>query len=127
VILGPDDGHLAHVREQFPAADLKNLEDGSRLIQIPGMPLADGWNRRTVDVAFVASPAYPVAAPDSFFTEPDLRLADGSIPANTGFQSLPGANVPWLWFSYHSVGWAPQRGTYLAYARVIQARLATLR
>jgi hypothetical protein len=124
MLLGPADGHLERVQERYPSAFSREQSDGSHLITIPSFPLAVGWNQNDTTVCFVAPISYPVAAPDCFYADRTLTLADGSLPKNARLVTLPTASELWLWFSYHVTGWSAARDSYLTYVRVIERRLS---
>src|SRR5262249_37586200 len=98
--------------------------DGSQLVKIPNVKLTAGWNRRTTTAFFVVPIGYPIASPGSFWTDSDLRLANGGMPQNTGMQVPPFESAPKLWFSWHPASWNPNRNDLLTFARVIQDRLS---
>jgi hypothetical protein len=63
-------------------------------------PLPSGWNKQEVRVLVLIPPGYPATPPDNFYTDPDLRLANGQIPANASPDQMV-ANSLRLQFSYH--------------------------
>lgn len=126
VLFGPADGQLDLLQAKFPAAVADELPDGSSIIRLPKFPLPAGWNRPEVEIRFHSPLAYPVARPDCFYAEPELRLSDGSMPRNARLELLPSSNVRWLWFSYHPVTWHPLRDSYLSFVRLIEQRLAEI-
>ena len=63
-------------------------------------PLATGWNKPTTQVLLMIPSGYPVTPPDNFYTDPDLRLAQGIAMANA--TSIAGLlDKQWVQFSYH--------------------------
>ena len=99
---------------------------GGLVLVVPDFPLV-GWSRPATTIRFVVPPAFPIANPDCFFADPDLRLADNRVPQSTAFQPLPGTSAPLLWFSWHTQTWNPNRDSLATYMRVIQNRLLELR
>ena len=111
----------------FAEGRIERRSDGSALITIPNVPLPDGWNVRTTDVCFVVPVGYPVARPDTFWADPDLRLGTTAMPANTALNANYGGPAPRLWFSFHPSHWNPSVDTLLTFAKLVQARLREVR
>jgi len=78
--------------------ELEHAADLSWFI-VPRWTLPPGWSRTETPVLVFVPPGYPVTPPDCFFAAPDLRLANGAQPGNSGLQHQLGRE--WLWFSYH--------------------------
>ena len=112
------------LKKRFPPSQLTALSDGSALVSVPGAPLPAGqWNRDRTTVYFIAPNGFPVAKPDCFWAEPDLRLVNGALPKNSAVQSPPFGDGPKLWFSWHVDPWNPNRDTLTSYFWVILSRL----
>lgn len=116
--------HFDALREQHPGAALTANPDGTWTVRVPQVPLADGWNRDMVEVAFIVPTGYPLASPDCFWAEPGLALASGGPPKNTGMSPAPGSPPNWLWFSWHPGMWDPNGSDLGTYLRLIRRRLA---
>lgn len=85
-----------------------DLEHGENLdwVIFKEFPLPVGWNKDTTELLVVIPAGYPTAAPDNFFVRNELRIADGSIPANfSENQSVLGSS--WAQFSFHAKEWNP--------------------
>lgn len=120
--------HFESLRAVYPKATLAPNPDASFVVVVPGIALPQGWNRESVAIAFIAPAGYPVAAPDCFWTEPGLMLANGGSPQNTGANQLPGIPVGWLWFSWHPSRWEANQGDNLTtYVNMIRRRFEELR
>jgi hypothetical protein len=104
-------------------ASIQGLPDGSQLIIVPAYELPDGWSKPSVDVKFIAPVGYPLARPDCFWTDADLRLKTGGVPMNTGATPLPFSPGTHLWFSWHVAAWNPNNDSLLTYLYVIKRRL----
>lgn len=125
----PLDRQLEALKARFPGCTAQPLPDGSTLVRLPDIPLPPGWSRPTTTVMFVVSPAYPHAQPDCFFADPDLRLANGTMPQNSGFNPIPGwTQAPPLWFSWHlTTPWNSNQDTLMTWVGVIRNRLKEAR
>jgi hypothetical protein len=121
------DAQLEDVRRRHPDAIVEHAPDGAILITIPNFPLPPDWNRPEVQVRFAAPVGYPVARPDSFWTDPELRLESGALPANTDTQTPWPTGERFLWFSWHPAYWDPQKDSLATYLGVIDARLREAR
>jgi len=122
---------MTPVEEQFEilrsyenGAVIQKLPDGSHLIIIPGVKLPSGWSKSVADVKFLAPVGYPFSKPDCFWADPDLRLANGNPPMNTGSNPIPHVGSPNLWFSWHAARWNPNVDNLLTYWYVIKRRLS---
>ena len=102
---------------------LQKLPDGSHLVIVPGVMLPAGWSKPTVIVKFLRQLGYPLARPDCFWTDCDLRLSNGNLPQNTGQNPIPHIGNQHLWFSWHVSSWNPNFDNLLTYLYVIKRRL----
>lgn len=71
-----------------------------RWVILRGLSLPTGWSRSQADVLVKVPPGYPTTPPDNFFTDADLRLANGARPGNAP-QEETIAGRAWLMFSFH--------------------------
>ena len=111
------------LRSVAPQAMLQALPDGSHLVTIPEYELPDGWSKSIVDIKFIAPVGYPLARPDCFWADLDLRLCNGNPPMNTGNTPVPYETTGHLWFSWHVATWNPNNDNLLTYFYVIKRRL----
>ena|SRR5437868_3081285 len=99
------------LREKFP-----KLEHGPEFewVLLPHFALPKGrFNKATAPILFALPVGYPNTGPDNFFTDVDLRLANGSMPpafnpdskSSSGPAPVPGS---WGWFSWHPQKWTPR-------------------
>jgi len=109
--------------KDYPEATIEERPDGTFVITIPFIPLNGGWNQDRVSVAFIAPVGFPLSQPDCFWTDDSLRLANGGLPKNTGFQTPPFASNPKLWFSWHLAAWNPARNSLKSFIGAIRERL----
>lgn len=75
---------------------------------VKGVSLGAGWSKGEIRVLVLLPGGYPTTPPDNFYADPDLRLANGSVPSSASAdQQAAGSN--WLLFSYHveSSDWSP--------------------
>lgn len=93
------------------------------VVAVPDVRLPPGWSKATSTVWFVVPAGYPAAQPDCFWADGDLRLADGSMPQNSGLQAIPSTQTQALWFSWHLSQWRPGRDHLVTYARFVARRL----
>ncbi len=115
--------HFAQLQARYPGAGMRELPDGSAVITVPNVRLPPGWNRQSVGVTFLVPVGYPMAKPDSFWTDPDLQLAPQGQPKSTGLQTPPFTNEPRLWFSWHADRWNPNQDNLLSFLGLVQERL----
>ena len=82
-------------------------ENGCTLLIFPIWHLPAGYNKASTRLLLRIPKSYPFGKPDMFWTDPDLRLANGSLPRQTSSEQVLGA--PWLRFSWHPAKWDPAR------------------
>jgi Prokaryotic E2 family E len=118
------DEHFEALRAAYSGTAYMQRADGSRLIKIPNYALRPRcWNSIETTVYFLAVPSYPLARPDCFWTDPQLKLASGGPPQNTSINNNHGGPESLLWFSWHVAKWDPNHDTLLTYLKVIDRRL----
>ncbi len=120
---GPVDQQFVDLQRSYAHAQAHPNPDGTVSVQIPNIELPDGWSKRHVSARFVVPVGYPMAPPDCFWVDGDLRLLGGVQPKASGFTPMPHCSEALLWFSWHVNGWNPTSGTLKTYARVIEERL----
>jgi hypothetical protein len=115
---------LKELQEKFPNATLQALPGNQFLVVVPDYKIPPGWSKPNITIKFIVPTGYPVARPDCFWTDPDLRLARGDLPRSTGANPLPHVSGAHLWFSWHLTAWNPNDDSLLTYVHVIGKRLA---
>lgn len=90
-------------------------------------PIPQGYTLKTSPILIRIPVSYPSGSPDMFWTDWELLLVSGTVPANADVSEvLLGRN--WRRFSWHpNGGWEPGRsdlGTYLGFvdSRLEQGR-----
>jgi hypothetical protein len=111
----------------YPGATIIDGADGTSVVVLPVVRLPPGWSVPTTPVWFVLPVGYPAAQPDCFWADPELRLANGALPDNSGSQVVPIVQVQALWFSWHLTGWRPSHDDVTTYARFISRRFEDAR
>lgn len=118
--------HFSRLKDRFPEATLVKLPSGAGLISVPHHPLPSGWSAVEVMMRFVAPNGYTVAAPDCFWVEPNLTLANGATPKNSQHNNaIPETNLKGHWFSWHvqQGAWSPNHHDLLCWHRACCGRL----
>ena len=92
---------LDSLRLRYPGATLRQLPSGAELVTLPGVALQEGWSLRGTALRFLAPAGYPYAAPDCFWADEPLRLANGLMPQNSAVTPVPETAESGLWFSWH--------------------------
>lgn len=113
---------LLKARQRFGGATLTDVPNGTYVVKIPDFRLPEGWSANTTTVYFIVPVGYPVAKPDTFWTDGSLRLRGGGVPMSTGGQHLPGLPPDLQWFSWHPSSWNPNRDNLLSYVAMIANR-----
>jgi hypothetical protein len=121
---------MSHIEQQFatlksyhPEASILRLPDGSHRVVVPNIPLPTGWTKNTTSIRFIAPVGYPMARPDCFWADVDLRLTNGHLPQATNLTPMPPNQEVLLWFSWHLNTWNPNNDSLLTYVNVIKRRL----
>jgi hypothetical protein len=118
---------LELLKQYYPSVSVEKLPDASALVTISNFTLPPGWSKPSANIKFVVPVGYPLAKPDCFWADADLRLHNGGLPANTNVSPIPQTAQAQLWFSWHAGQWYPNRDNLLTYIRVIETRLKQLR
>ena len=111
----------------FAEATLTHLSNGTAIIHLRDYGIPQGWDRRKVNLYFVVPIGYPVARPDTFWVDADLRLASGAQPTSTGRNAADGVPANLLWFSWHASTWNPNQDKLVTYVAMIARRFEQLR
>lgn len=96
---------------------------GAQWVIVRGVELPPGWNQQSTTIVIRIPPGFPVAAPDCFWADGNLRLASGVMPRSTGVNADYGGTEPRLWFSFHVQKWNPNLDDLFRYFNVIRNRL----
>jgi hypothetical protein len=120
------DQQFAVLKTYYPQAELRTLPSGAQLIVVPNFRLPPGWTQPQATIFFIAPLGYPLAKPDCFWTDRDLRLAHGGMPQAANITAIPEINQLQLWFSWHTSHWNPNRDNLLTFVRVIEERFKKL-
>jgi hypothetical protein len=123
----PVEEQLEVLKFEQPLATLQRLPSGAYLVVVPDFPLPPGWSKPSTSIRFIAPVGYPLAKPDCFWADPDLRLASGGPPMNTGGNQIPEVPLSQLWFSWHVAAWDPNADSLVTYFHVIKNRLREAR
>jgi hypothetical protein len=115
---------FGRVRDRYPTAALQPLPSGSALLSIPAVSLPPGWSAAQTGVHFLVPAGYPGAAPDCFWADPTLSLANGGQPQASGVQVIPETGIQARWFSWHVVqnNWNPNRDDLMTFVAIILDR-----
>lgn len=120
--------HFKRFIDVVPNAKLQRRPDGSAYIIVPEVRLPAGWNATATTIYFLAPLGYPSARPDSFWTDPNLRLESGVLPSNAQINgNNPGDLGSLLWFSFHPSSWNPLHDNLLTYFNIVRTRFREAR
>ena len=122
--LDPAASQLVAVQSRYPAAAFYRLPDGTRVLVVPAVPVAPGYNLATVTLRIVVPVGFPQIRLDCFYTEAHLTLASGIQPQNSGVQMLGGDQL--RWFSWHPSAWDAERDDLDHFVRFCESRLRTV-
>lgn len=114
--------HILALRDRVLAVEAHPQSDGWTFIVVTKYPLPDGYSKMHTGLLLKVPPPYPNASLDMFWTDEDLRLANGSPPANTGIEHYLGRN--WLRFSWHPQNWHPAKDSIITFMAFVARRLA---
>lgn len=109
-------------RQRYSNASLTPVGNGTLLVKLTGFVLPTGWKPRTTNVYFLIPVGYPVARPDTFWTEADVFLESGAPAMNTGNNQQPGVPSGLKWFSWHPGSWNANRDNLLTWVEMIRRR-----
>jgi hypothetical protein len=121
--MNPLEQQLQILKNYESEASLQTLPGGLNLVSVPNIKLPNGWSKGSTEIKFIAPVGYPLSRPDCFWTDSDLKLANGNMPQNTGTNPIPHISTIHLWFSWHLSSWNPNIDNLLTYLNVIRRRL----
>lgn len=119
----PVEQQFEQLKTAHPNSTMVSLPDGAFLITISGFELPPGWNKSKTDIIFIAPVGYPLAKPDCFWTDLDLRLANGGLPQNSQQNPIPNCTDQRWWFSWHLGAWNANTDDLSTYFNVIKRRM----
>ena len=123
--MGPVGIHLTRLRERIGDFETQEVPGNGCIVRIPNVALPVGWSKQQTQVTLVAPEGYPFAKPDCFWTDVDLRLANGALPKNSQLNNpIPGYGGNHLWFSWHVDPWNPNQNDLITWFTLIKRRLA---
>jgi len=92
--MGQVDSQLERLRLRFGEIRAHEVAGVGWVIRVPQVVLPAGWNKQSTNVSFIAPQGYPFAKPDCFWTDADLRLANGALPQNAQLNNpMPGVRI----------------------------------
>jgi hypothetical protein len=113
---------VADAQRRFSRVERIPAPNGTTVIELYDFVLPPGWNPPRTSVYFLVPAGYPVARPDTFWTDRGLVSPSGGPPANTGNNQPPGIKPNLLWFSWHPAAWNPNRDNLVNYVAMIRQR-----
>jgi Prokaryotic E2 family E len=121
--MSPLDQQLEDLKQRFRGTEARSLPSGATLITIPALSIPDHWSKNTTSIRFIVPLGYPVAKPDCFWADQDLKLRSQTpIQAGTVNQ-IPETNEFGLWFSWHANQWNANSDNLITYVNIIKNRL----
>ena len=121
--MSPIEQQFEILKNYHPEASITQFPNGSYLVMVPNISLPTGWTKSSTAVKFIAPVGYPMARPDCFWADSDLRVINGNLPQNTNLSQIPLNQEVLLWFSWHLNTWNPNNDNLLTYVNVIKRRL----
>ena len=124
---------VEQLRRKWPQAHAVPGADGSHLVFLPTFMLAKGYDATVCTAFFIAPPFFPAVAPVHFFTDIQVRLANGGWPHYTSMNNAWPIEHLWpQWAQCQRWHWKVQcwdvnRSSLFTYAMVIRNRLGEAR
>ena len=135
---------IADISEILPEDDVKFLKEkhpnhvvrrvGEELhVLLKAFPFPAAYSPREADLLLRLPAGYPNAAPDMFWSKPDVRLASGTWPAASEHHEVPGAGkgaevyegIKWQrWSRHFEGGWIVGAHGLQSFVRTIVQELA---
>jgi Prokaryotic E2 family E len=97
--------------------------DGWIFVVFVDYQLGPAFTPRTSEMLVKVPPTYPYAGLDMFWVSPEVRLANGTMPANTSVETL--LSRQWLRFSWHPATWRYGVDNLPSFLAFINERLST--
>lgn len=126
--MNPLQSQVEDLARHYSGLTSQQLPSGAVLIRLPEMPIPSGWSKSKTTIRFLAPTGYPMARPDCFWADADLRLVNGAMPASAQINQIPESGETGLWFSWHLThAWNPNTDTLATWVGVIRARFRDAR
>ena len=111
------------LRQQGQEIDV--LEDGTRFyVILRGFRLLDGrYVPPVTNLMVIADYQYPASRLDMYWTDPEVRLASGALPASANQFEVYAARR-WQRWSWHYPAWDPSKHNLRTHIEVFLDRLA---
>lgn len=115
--------HACELAEALGREVTVHREDAQVFVVVHAASLTGGvCSRDSSDVLLVTDMQYPASLMDMFWTEPDVTLADGSIPADISSMAMY-LGRQWRQWSWHRNGtWTPGVDDLLSHWAFVEAR-----
>lgn len=99
--------------------------DGLVYVILKDCLLPVGYSKKHTRLLLKVPLSYPNGNPDMFWTDPDLRLVSGALPASTSVETALGEQ--WLRFSWHPQKWTPGVDNLSTFLEFVMRRLQQLK
>jgi hypothetical protein len=107
---------------QLDGYEIETFEESSLIILIfKEYILSPGYNKHFINLLLKVPLSFPNGNMDMFWTDPDLRLKNSNMPANTSEEIILGKK--WLRFSWHPKTWNPGVDNLKTYLEFVNRRL----
>jgi hypothetical protein len=115
------------LKARHPSATLKEFANGTALVAIE-TDIPAGWSASRITLRFIMPNGYPVAPPDGFWVEPELKVNGNQPHASAPNNPIPEAGMSGHRFSWHFDGghWSANRDNLLVWVRSCHERLEKL-
>ena len=108
-VLPEDD--VAFLRDRYPEHAVRRVGDETHVL-LKEFEFPDAYTPRRSNLLLRLPSGYPDAAPDMFWTRPDVTLLTGVMPAACSHREVPGSGpgsevyegIPWQRWSRHFQG-----------------------
>lgn len=132
---------LSRLRTKWPQSFSIESQHGDQLVVVPSVLLPKGYDATICTVLFIAPCGFPAACPRHFFTDIEIRLANGMLPHYTRafvraerayigedliafdrWKDWPAWKQAMRWF-WKVQMWYPNRDTLFTFMNAIRMRL----
>lgn len=128
-VLPEDD--VRFLREKYPVHVVRHV--GAEIhVLLKDFTFPPAYSQQKADLLLRLPAGYPNAAPDMFWTLPDIKLVSGKWPLNSDAHEVPGAgpgvevyqNVAWQrWSRHFQGGWLVGRHGLQSYVAAVNQEL----
>lgn len=116
---------IGKAKAHFPGMQYEVKTSGAIHVEVPDLPLPQGWNFKQTRILIILPAGYPANRPNGFETESNLRLTGGRMPGGGGENKIE--NESWLHFCWNPQKWDSSLESLWKYIKFAESRFKEIK